>query len=139
MLITLHDGRQVDTGDILFDPASLQSQTPPVFTFIPTGENLDNQIRGPDMLDFPGFDQTAWNNYRYTLTYESQHSGQAPPPIGSTSTLGNFVDQVTTNPLQAPIESLNAGVKQIFSSSGVVTLGLIAAGLVIALLVLRDL
>lgn len=114
MTITLLDGTQVDTGNVSFNPVTYD------FTLNSDGEDLTNLITVSDKrANWPNFDITAWNNMVYNQIYAQQNEGAAPPPVGSTSTLVNFTDQILTDPLAAPLSALNTGLGQIFSTSGV--------------------
>jgi len=122
MIISLLDGTQADTADITFNSADYS------FTLNTTGEDLTNLIRVPDKIaNWPDFDVTTWNNMVYNQIYAQSHGGQSAPAVGSTSTLINFADLITTDPLGAPLSALNTGIGQIFSSSGV--WALVAVGL----------
>lgn len=54
-----------------------------------------------------------------------------------TSTGVIFLDQVLTDPLAAPIDALNKGVKQLFDSSGVKSLLTVAVVAVVVVLVVK--
>lgn len=116
MIITLLNGIQIDTGDVLFNSANLDTATEPVFTYSPldpttapsgltAGQSLDNLIKFADMPDFDGWDNTKW------LTYRAAHpiygTPVSPTLGGSTSVAANFFTQIFTNPLAAPEESLS--------------------------------
>lgn len=112
MTITLLDGRSVDTANITYNPAR--------FTFIyrtPDGfEDVTNNLRLIDMARFPAFDQVSF------LQNRSYQARPGPKP-GSTSTFVNFWEQITTDPLAAPLEGagnlFSRGVEGIFGNVNV--------------------
>jgi hypothetical protein len=125
MMIQLLDGRQVDGSNVFFDDSNYS------FKLGGTGEDITRLIRAVDKQTFSGFDQTVYNEIVYVQGYQRTHNGQLPPNVGSTSTWANFVNQLVTDPLAAPLDTLDSTVSQIFSSSGVKTL-LIAVALILA-------
>lgn len=95
MTINLINGGTVDSEDL-----NLNRNTYHVYDAY-TGEDLTNEIRQSDKVRvFSNFDRTRDNE---RSANENLYAGKTPPPIGSTSTLTNFYQQVTTDPLQAPI------------------------------------
>jgi hypothetical protein len=128
MKITLLDGRTEDTANIYFDPATYH------FSDTATGEDLTNQIRRADKQNnWPNFDPYVDNQRIYN---ETRQGGVGPLGDLPTSTAGIFADQILTDPLAAPLDALSAGVKQVFASSGVKTLvivAIIAGGFVLLL------
>lgn len=127
MDITLLDGRIVDTANIFFDDSDYS------FKLGGTAENITTLIRASDKQTFPGFDQTKYNDIVYVQHYFQLH-GTYPPDIGSTSVWANFVQQIATNPLQAPLDSLNAGISQITGADAfkkILIAGLIGFGLLL--------
>lgn len=128
MKITLLDGREEDAADIFFDADTYH------FTLHPSGEDITEQIRRADKLAMvSGFDQDRENRRVYE---ERSHPGSKP--LGSTSTAENFFEQITTDPLAAPLASLDAGIKKLFSSSGVKTIAVVALIGLVAFLLVRQ-
>jgi hypothetical protein len=128
------DGTVYNTSDIVFDSISQ--------TFTVGQLDISTNLYRKDQLLWQnaGFDVTAYNNLLYTHHYEATHGGKEPPVLGSTSTLSNFFTDITTDPLSAPLDSLNKGVKQVFASTGIETLILVGlGGLVLFLIVNREL
>jgi hypothetical protein len=121
MIITLIDGSSVDTADIMFDSGDYS------FTLSTAGGTRDVtlQIREADKkANWPSWDVTTWNNIYYTkYLYPVSHGGTTAPAVGSTSTWDNFWGQITTDPLGAPLASLDTvvsnTVKDAFGSSSV--------------------
>lgn len=129
MDITLLDGRIVDTANIFFDDTDYS------FKLGGTAENITTLIRAQDKQTFPGFDQSKYNDIVYVQKYFRQH-GTYPPDVGSTSIWANFVDQIATNPLQAPLDSLNAGLSNVTGSDAfkkILIAGFIGLGLLMLL------
>lgn len=115
---TLIDGTVVNSSDVVF--------TPPYEFALTDGTDITENMFTKDKLLYDNFDLTAYNNYLYTQKYESTHGGSQPPALGSTSTLSNFVTDVTTDPLAAPLNALDSGVKQVIGSTGIQTIVIIA-------------
>lgn len=112
--ITMLDGRRIDSDDLTFDRESMR--------FSLSGIDVTNNIKQADKVaNFPGFDRAKDNERAYVEAYVKSR-GQVPPSTGSTSTLGIFTKQITTEPLAAPLESLDKTVGQIARSSGVQTI-----------------
>jgi hypothetical protein len=135
MNITLVNGTVINTSDIFFNPDNLAMNRAPVFTYIPTGLNLDNQIRLADMSGFEGWNGEAWTTYRLA------HPAFGTPvltPQQPTGVGGILFDQLTTNPLAAPLDALSAGVKQIFASPGVKSLLWLGVGAIVLVLLLKN-
>jgi len=121
MMIQLLDGRQVDKSSVFFDDSNYS------FKLGGTGEDITRLIRAIDKQTFAGFDQTVYNEIVYVQHYQATHSGALPAGVGSTSTWGNFVNQLVTDPLAAPLQTFDSAVNQIFSSTGVKSLLILAA------------
>lgn len=95
--LTLLNGSQVDEQDLVFNEKDYN-----VFDAF-TGENYTNLIRQSDKVRiFPGFDRAKDNERSFVENYVRQN-GKQPLPTGSTSIAYNFWQQVTTDPLKAPI------------------------------------
>lgn len=133
MLINLLDGRQADTEVIDFDSGS--------YHFALNGEDVTNQIKQADKRKFYGFDVARDDDRIYVETYMHNHGGKAPPEVGSDSFITNLYNQLTTRPLQAPLDDLNTFVKEnvgdILASSGLQTIVLIGAAGLLAYLIIR--
>lgn len=102
--MTLLDGRTIDQSEVYFDPDALTWTAG-------NGEDLTWNLYFRDRQNFADFDVQAWNDKVYQARYAAEHGGQNPAPVGSTSTLANFWDQITTDPLDAPLDSLNDFLK----------------------------
>lgn len=126
MNITLLDGRVLAKADISFDPASQR--------FYRDTEEITRLISAKDKAaNFAGYDQEKTNELYYSDKY-FRETGSLPPETGSTSTVNIFAENLLTKPLDAPLEALDKGVKQIFDSSGVKTIAtvVLVAGIVVA-------
>jgi len=121
MLIQLLDGRQVESSNVFFDDTNYS------FKLGGTGEDITRLIRAVDKQTFAGFDQTVYNDIVYVQGYQRTHNGALPANVGSASTWSNFVQQITTDPLAAPLQALDSTVNQILGSTGVKTLLIVAA------------
>lgn len=121
--ITLLTGTPVDTGNIHYDPSDFS------FTLVDGMgvRDITMNLRASDkQAYFPDYNQAAYNEY---LSQQRQ-----PGATGSTSVLHNFISQITTDPLAAPIDALNKGVKQVVGSSGVQTIALLGGLALVAYL-----
>jgi hypothetical protein len=128
-MITLINGRNVDEAVIAFDANTYH------FTLRNTGEDVTNEIRRADKLALvSGFDIARDNNRLYAEKKGGVASGKDLEPL-ETNTFKIFGQQILNDPLAAPLETVDKGVKQIFASSGIQTL-LVVAGLGIAALIL---
>lgn len=117
MNITLISGRVVDTEVIEFDPAT--------HLFTLNGQDITDDIKRNDKRKFVGFSDEAEN-----LRWFKKNNPNAPD-TSSTSTLGLFWDQITTDPLDAPLDALDAGVNKILGNTSVkIILGVVAVGVV---------
>lgn len=115
MNITLISGRVVDSDVVEFDPAT--------HTFTLNGADITDDIRRNDKRKFVGFSDEQEN-----LRWFKKNNPNAPE-TGSTSTLGLFWDQITTDPLDAPLDALDAGVNKILGNTSVkIILGVVAVG-----------
>jgi hypothetical protein len=125
-MITLLDGRQIDEADFAFDPRLYH------FSLFSTGEDVTNEIRRADKLRLvPGFDV---EKELYRLSVEKPFSGGGNRTASEgelepreTNTAKILADQLFNDPLGAPLETLDAGVKKVFESSGVRALLIVAA------------
>jgi hypothetical protein len=117
MQFILIDGSTVNSADVQLANDNWH------FSQISNGRDLTYLLYTRDKNTFPGFD---------IVTYNNSLSGRPDP--GSTSILGTLGNQLLTDPLGAPLDALNSGVKQIFASSGVQTI-LVAALVVVAVAV----
>lgn len=75
------------------------------------------------------------DNYTVNDLLASTRYGSGP---GQTTTLGEFVRLITTQPLDAPLAALDSGVKKIFDSSGVKTIIVVGIVGVIALVIVNQ-
>jgi len=127
--ITLLDGRVIDADAIVFDPSDYSFS---VWYADGNGkENITTLIRRADKFRFAGFDGDFYNNLLYVQAYQRRHNGALPPELDLDSTWTNFVQQILTDPLAAPLETLDNFVDQIFSSKGVLIIVGVSAGLLI--------
>lgn len=91
--IALMDNRKIDLALLQFNPDT--------YHFTIGNEDITNLIRRADKVRIiPNFDVDREN-----LRVFNEGTGAGSPPIGSTSTLTNFLQQITTDPLAAPIET----------------------------------
>ena len=120
MTIALLDGMSVDSKDIRFDSQN--------YHFFVGDNDITELIRRADKRALvPGFDDDIENRRVYAeRVFTPDVQGDQPAPIGSTSTWGNFWNQVTTDPLDAPLDALDAGVKKLVASSGVQKIVIVA-------------
>lgn len=131
MIITLLDGRQVDASNIFFDDSDYS------FKLGGTAEDLTTLIKQADKKTFSGFDVSVYNDIVYAQHYFAQH-GSWPPSVGSTSVWVNFVQQITTDPFAAPLDSLSSAISSAVDSDGfkkILIVGFIALGV---LLLVKD-
>jgi hypothetical protein len=138
MMITLLNGTVVDTADIVFNTSDYS------FTLSNAGgtQDVTLQITEADKeANWPNWDLTTWNNIYYTnYLYPQTHGGAAAPAVGSTSTLTNFMTQIETDPLAAPLQSADTlvgnTVKTLIGSSAVQTIVIFGALALIGYLIL---
>lgn len=108
--ITLIDGRTVQRDSIRFEAGNMR--------FYLGAEDITNNIFRSDKLTFRGFDVNADNR---RISYERNNGvrvTEIPGPL-TTSTAAIFAEQIVTEPLAAPLESLENQTKKIFSNLGV--------------------
>ena len=133
MIITLLDGRTEDTGNVFFDPATY------VFKDIASGEDLSNLIRFADKSNFPGWD--AAKQLAFTSN-NSQGIANTPEntltPGETPGTLSNFWTQLTTDPLAAPLDSLNKGIDKLVQAPAILKVGVAAVVVIGIVLILRS-
>lgn len=100
------------------------------YHFYATGLDITNNLRRADKLRLvPDFDIEREN---YRLSAESGAGAQYGDEPLNESTIKEFGKQIVNDPLSAPLEALDKGVTQIFSSSGVRTLLIVGiAGVVL--------
>ena len=120
MTFTLTDGRQVDSTGIYFDANT--------YHFWLGSEDITNKVKRADKIsNWAKFDATVDNERLYAEKYVREN-GKQPPPVGSTSTFKLFVNQITTDPLSAPLEALDKGFKQISGNSTFRVIAVVAVG-----------
>lgn len=96
-MTTLISGGEISDNFLIFDASTYH-----VFDAA-TGEDLTYEIKQGDKVRlFDNFDRATDNERAYVEKYK-RDNGTAPPPVGSTSTFVHFWNQITTDPLQAPI------------------------------------
>lgn len=122
--ITLIDGRTVSRDNIRFEPSSQR-----FYLEVPglTSEDITSDVYRADKNTFSGFDVELDNirlsNERATGVI---NTGEIPGPLND-STASIFLQQITTDPLAAPLETLDNTAKQIFGSFGIQTILIVAA------------
>lgn len=123
-MITLLDGRQVDPANIVFDPNS--------YHFTLNSEDVTALISRADKIaNWPDFDPTVDNT---RLSNQAQNGVNLPQPDLNTDTALIFANQILTDPLAAPLQSLRNEINSVFATtSGKVLIigGLIIIGLLI--------
>lgn len=132
MNITLIDGRQADVAGIHFDDST--------YHFVYAGEDITNNMFQRDKIanfEEQGFDRSIDNERASAEHFAATHPGQTQPPTGSTSTWEIFFHQITTEPLKAPLEAVDAAVAQITASSGIKVIGFAVAALVVVVLIVK--
>lgn len=122
--ITLISGKQIPAEMVVFDERQ--------YHFFYQGSDITNDIYRRDKIALvPGFDIER-DNYRVSAEKGSGvRYGNEPL---NDSTLDAFGNQILNDPLGAPLETLDAGVKKIMASSGIKTI-LFAGVAVVALVV----
>ena len=119
--LVLMDGRKVDIALLDFNSDSHR--------FFLQGEDVTNLVKRTDKKRFPGFDEAVEN----LRIYREQHPGK--PETGSTSILGNFVHQMVTDPLDAPVEALQRGVgNALETTTGKVVIAVVALGVILVIM-----
>lgn len=112
--LTFLDGSTADVGDITFDQGSYH------FTYY--NKDVTNLLtQAQKAAGWKSFDR-AKDNLRAYNEAQLAKTGKVPPPTGSTSTIALFSEQIFTDPLGAPLESLDRKVAQVAKSTGVQTL-----------------
>lgn len=134
-MITLINGGTVGENDILFNEKTYH------FTQISTGEDITNEIRRADKVRIvPGFD-TEKDLLRASAEKPFSRPGTIASPqdleMLEESTTKIFGQQILNDPLAAPLETLDAGVKKVFESSGVRTILIFAALGIVAVIALK--
>ena len=124
-MIKTISGRTLDERDLAFNARTYH------FSLISTGEDVTNDIYRRDKLALvPDFDERQEN---YRLSVEKPASGGGRTGTESdlqdlnTNSGSIFVDQVTSDPLAAPLETVDKAVKQVLASSGIRTVLILAA------------
>jgi len=122
-MVTLTDGSIIDFNSIIYDPSSF------IFSDSSNGDDISLIVPIAIKRQFPDFDAAAYNEH-----YLAIHDPSLRRP-GSTATLVNFWDQVTTDPLAAPLADANViaknSVKDLIGSPAV---WLVAVGVVLILI-----
>jgi hypothetical protein len=126
MTITLRDGREVESNDLSFNRNIYH------FTRRSTGEDVTNLINRADKLRIvPDFDI---DSDLLRSSRERPFSGGGRVVTGpqdieplEESTAKIFAEQILNDPLDAPLDTLDAGVKKVFESTGVRTILIFAA------------
>ncbi len=119
MRVTLLDGRSVDSTELVFHPEN--------YHVYYAGEDVTNNMRQSDKAAiWSDFDRAVDNERSYAEKYVREN-GHAPPPAGSTSTFVNFWQQITTDPLSAPLETLNATAAKLTGNTTIKWVLIIAA------------
>ena len=122
--VSLLDGRTVDAGDIRFDQSS--------YHFYYNGVDVTNSLtQNVKAANFPKFDRARDNLRAYEESYTAR-MGKPPPATGDTSLMSNFVKQITTDPIAAPLESFDRAVEKVKQSTGIQAVGtIVGIGLII--------
>lgn len=122
-MITLLDGRTVDQAHVFFHPDTYK------FT-ADNGEDLTWLIKLTDKDSFPGFDRSRW----FTIVSDLKNTGAIQPEL-NTSTWDIFWQQISTDPLAAPLEQADKAFDEIVNSAVAPKIGL-AIGAVVVILAL---
>lgn len=113
MIITLLSGRMVDEGNIEFNEDNYHFSENTKQNVL----DITDDIKRSDKLYLvPWFDIEKENN---RLSSERGHTPGQGLGSKSESTVGIFTEQIFTDPLGAPLDALDKGVKQVFSSTGI--------------------
>jgi len=112
----------VDQSTIFFHPDTYK------FTR-DNGEDLTYLISFADKKSFAGFDGARW----LTIVSDLKNTGAIQPPL-NTSTASIFWEQLTTDPLAAPLESANNAFNEIINSSVAPKIGLLVGAVVVILI-----
>lgn len=98
MTIELLDGRMVDSGDLSINRTTYR------VTNDDTAEDVTALVKQSDKVKvFWNFDRQRDNERASDDAAAAR--GEAPVRVGSTSIFGNFVEQIVTDPLAAPLEA----------------------------------
>jgi len=117
--ITGIDGTVYQAGEITYDPAN--------YTFTGAdGEDLTNNIHLADMYQFAGFDGQSFISNRSSII----RSGKTFDGPLSTNTTGNFLKQIVTDPLDAPIQALPSIGKGLSDFAGTLNSDIMILGVV---------
>jgi hypothetical protein len=124
-MITLLDGRQIEESDLAFNKASYH------FTLRKSGEDITNDISREDKRRIvPGFDDTK-ENYRLSVEKPATGGGRQASEKdlegATTNTAEIFGRQILEEPLEAPLQTLDSGVKRVLSSSGIQQILIVSA------------
>jgi hypothetical protein len=123
MTITLLDGRTANTDQIAFDPVT--------YHFTLNSEDVTALIsRADKQNNWPNFDPAVDNT---RLSNQNQNGVNLPEPDLPTNTGGILVNQLLTDPLAAPLDSIKSEFNKVFATTtgkviiigGVVVLGLL--------------
>jgi hypothetical protein len=130
MTIALLNGQEIDSHSVRLEGDNIH------FTNLSTGEDITRLMRVADKKSFPLFDLTKSNSEIYAT---DPTTGNLIPAAPTDGTFSIFTDQMLINPLGAPVEALNTGVSQIFGSSGLQKLVVVAViGAVVVLYFKRE-
>lgn len=128
-MITLLTGDIIDPGQVHFDDST--------YHFFLNSQDITGSIKRADKLAYwPTFDPTVDN----ARIYNESRGGTGPIAPLDESTFDIFTQQIETDPLGAPLDALDTGVKKVLASSGVQTIGLVLGGglvLILAVLILK--
>jgi hypothetical protein len=109
MIVTLLDGNTVDSSSIVFDDRS--------YHFYIGATDITRDLRRVDKLELvPNFDVER-DNIRASQEAHGKTLQEYVPLQTNAGVI--FVDQITTDPLAAPLESVDSAVKKVLSSTGV--------------------
>lgn len=129
MIVTLIDGRQVDSADFLFNQSTYH------ITLGGTGEDITNNVRRADKIAlYPNFDIEKDN----ARLYNEQHGAIGPAVPLNDSTTSLFLTQLGTDPLDAPLASLNKTVDRIIAAPATLKIGVIVAVVLVVYLLAKQ-
>jgi hypothetical protein len=135
-MITLLDGRQMTDDNFALDERNYH------ITLESTGEDVTNLVTRADKIAlFPGFDIER-ESYRLSTEKPASGGGRTATerdlePLDE-STASIFVGQILHDPLAAPIQTLDATVDQVFASTGVRKILVVAALIVAAAIYFKN-
>lgn len=127
MILTLLSGNQIDSQNVNLDRRTYH-------VFVQGSDITDDLTHAQKLSLFSDFDVEKENNRihnergsgtKYTLEPLETNTGKI------------FIDQITTDPLEAPLETLSNTVNKIVGNSGVKKIALIAVVGIVLYLVLR--